>query len=210
MMDFIGQFIGAFRDVVRNDLSRRLLLALAERGALGEPRVIRDRTGVQPYLSRYYLRGRPYMEDGSSPYNDSGNPKVDAIFPKGIGIYIHRFHQSDGDRALHNHPWRWAISLILAGGYKEERRVSSPHASTADGRWREEMTVETFEYHPGDLNILTSETFHRVDLFEEDAWSLFVVGPKFSHWAFWNRVSSEMIPWRRFLADIRGVSEELS
>jgi hypothetical protein len=193
---------------ITSGLGGRILRALAAHGVLGEPRVIRDRTGVSPYLSRYYLRGRPYMMDGSSPYNDSGNPKVDAIFPQGIGVYIHRFHQSDGDSALHNHPWRWAISLILAGGYREERRTSTSE-KTGD-RWWEKHSVEVFEYRPGDINVLTSETFHRVDLFEDEAWSLFVVGPKFSHWGFWNRASQEMTPWRTFLAAIRNTSEDLS
>jgi len=204
MSALLRELLGA----VASGLGGRVMRVLAAHGVFGEPRVIRDRSGVAPYLSRYYLRGRPYMEDGSSPYNASGNPKVDAIFPQGIGVYIHRFHQSDGDRALHNHPWRWAISLIIAGGYREERRTSSP--DRVGDYWKENLSVEVFEYRPGDLNVLTSETFHRVDLFEDDAWSLFIVGPKFSHWGFWNRATSEMTPWRTFLAAIRNTTEELS
>lgn len=39
---------------------------------------------------------------------------------------------------------------------------------------------------PGQLNLLRHDTFHRVDLLEEDAWSLFMVGPIVSSWGFWN------------------------
>ena len=35
----------------------------------------------------------------------------------GIGVYLHRFHRPDIDQHLHNHPWRWAASLILNGSY---------------------------------------------------------------------------------------------
>ncbi|MGN6103684.1 MAG: hypothetical protein ACTHU0_01140, partial [Kofleriaceae bacterium] len=34
---------------------------------------------------------------------------------------LHRFHRPDVDQHLHNHPWKWAVSLILSGSYVEER-----------------------------------------------------------------------------------------
>jgi hypothetical protein len=156
---------------------------------LQPPRVILDREGVSPYLSRWYLLGRPYMLDGSSPIDFFGNPKSDAIFPKGVGLYIHRFHRSDQDVALHNHPWCWARSLILAGGYVEERRV--------DDR------VEKHVRMPGDVVRIDADDFHRVDLIESDSWSLFLAGPKISNWGFWDRRTQEFLPWREFIQRVR-------
>lgn len=52
----------------------------------------------RPYLRRFY---------------------VGTIF--GIRIYLHHFVDSDPD-GLHNHPWMYGGSIILAGWYYEERR----------------------------------------------------------------------------------------
>ena len=43
------------------------------------------------------------------------------------------------------------------------------------------------------------DTFHRVDLLEDDAWSLFLVGPKTKSWGFWDRVTGQYTEWREFL-----------
>lgn len=65
-------------------------------------RVIYDRGGVSPYLSRWYLH--------------------DHRRGKGIAVFLHKFHRGDDDMECHNHPWRWSIAIILSGGYVEERR----------------------------------------------------------------------------------------
>jgi hypothetical protein len=80
--------------------------------------------------------------------------------------FLHHFHSSDKDIApsgtyyLHNHPWPWSFSIILAGGYVEERR-------------RTDDTIEEKTYLPGSINTLTDKDFHRVELIGNDGWSLF-------------------------------------
>jgi hypothetical protein len=147
------------------------------------------------YLSRYYLipSQRPTMADGSEPFDPWGNTIKGAIWPnKSWAIYLHHFHRSDVDRELHNHPWRWAVSLILVGGYREERRVGNR---------------VTYRFlRPGMLNILTDKDFHRVDLVEKDAWSLFLTGPKIQGWGFWDRVTGRTTPRREFLREKQQVS----
>jgi len=159
---------------------------------LPPPRVIYDREGKSPYLSRYYLCGRPTMSDGSEPFADDGAPKRDAIWPDdGVSIYLHKFHRSDSDGALHNHPWIWSRSLVLVGGYSEERR--------------KESQVVRREVLPGSWNTIDANDFHRVDLLEKDCWSLFFAGPKTSKsWGFWNRLTGKFLPWRDFISSIRG------
>lgn len=154
-------------------------------------RVIFDREGAGPYLTRLYLKGAPRMADGSSPFDDGGAPKQDAIFPKGIGIYLHRFHRSDDSQELHDHPWKWALSLILSGGYYEERFM------IGDG-------VKGRYVLPFMVNLITAKDFHRVDLLHEEAWSLFVTGPKFRNWGFLDRKTMTFTPWRDYIAGKRG------
>jgi hypothetical protein len=154
-------------------------------------RLIFDREGISPYLSRYYLLGRPHMPDGSDPIDEFGSPKKGAIFPNGIHVYLHKFHRSDQDVALHNHPWHWARSLILAGGYSEERR-------TADRQ------VTRTTKMPGSFVRIDADDYHRVDLLEKDSWSLFIAGPKKSSWNFWDRHTGEIVHWREYIARIRG------
>lgn len=164
---------------------RRLVEWVAAK--LGPPRIIYDHAGDgSPYLSRYYLRGNYSMTDGSSPYDEHGNPKTNAIAPKGIGIYLHRFHRGDNDMELHNHPWKWSFSIILVGGYIEERRVGD--------------RVIRRVLRAGRFNWIGSDDFHRVDLLDGDAWTLFVAGPKFGSWGFWDRFTKVFTPWREFLA----------
>ena len=82
-------------------------------------RIISD-NGV-PYLERYY---------------------VCTLF--GVRVYLHRFVGSDPGRSLHDHPWRWAGSLVLSGWYNEETRSGIKRV-----RW---------------FNWITGDTFHRVIL----------------------------------------------
>lgn len=148
------------------------------------PRVITGRDGNDEYLSRWYVKGRP--EAGLGAYDEHGNPKEGVALPTSLGVYIHRFHRSDSDSALHNHPWAWAASIVLSGGYSEERRMP-------DGK------VERRNVFPLAINVIRHDTFHRVDLFEEDAWSIFIAGPRVSSWSFWDRDTKKETPWREFL-----------
>jgi hypothetical protein len=128
-----------------------------------------------PYLERYYLWGW-------APWNPEGSK----LFPWLPGAMLHRFLRGDEDRELHNHPWKWAFSVILTGGYREERMV--------DGK------ITTYKVMPGSINIIKANDFHRVDLLQDDCWTLFVTGPKAQSWGFLHRITREFTPWRDFIA----------
>lgn len=105
-------------------------------------RIISD-AGV-PYLERYYLC---------------------TVF--GTRFYLHRFVGSDPDRGLHDHPWRWAFSIILLGWYHEQTR-----SGLRSVRW---------------FNWLTGDTFHRVLLPHgvSSVWTIFFHRAKCSkRWGF--------------------------
>jgi hypothetical protein len=159
---------------------RTLLHWLAAK--LPPPRVIYDRAGESPYLSRWYL-----LRHASK---------------KGFALFLHRFHRGDDDVELHNHPWKWSASLILSGGYREERRVRV---------FRHHWTIVTRELRPGQINIILGDDIHRVELLDGEAWSIFLAGPHTgAGWGFWNRVTKEFTPWREFITRKRGPEWEES
>lgn len=119
-------------------------------------RIISD--GERPYLERYF---------------------VCRLF--GRNVYIHRFVASDPDRGLHDHPWSWALSIVLAGHYLEERRTG-----TRTVRW---------------LNRITADTFHRVLKPEgaADVWTLFIHGARSKEWGFLRQEpNAPFLVWRPF------------
>lgn len=142
----------------------------------------------KPYLTRYYL----FFKD-----RKWGN------------VYIHHFHSSDQGTELHSHPWAWGLSLILWGGYDEERS-RDPNTwvgnelddlSQAQKDWIELPTparIEKRSVRPGTLNFIRSTHFHRVDLKDEvnGAWSIFFAGPRTQDWGFLDRNTSEFKNWR--------------
>ena len=158
---------------------------------LPPPRIIFDRAGKSPYLSRWYLLGRPTMPDGSHPFTEDGSPKEGILDPDRLfAVFLHKFHRGDDDLELHNHPWKWAVSIVLSGGYREERRRGAPEKGGA---------VSVRNVLPFDINLIHHDTFHRVELLAEDAWSLFIAGPREKNWGFWNRTSGRYLPWREFI-----------
>lgn len=146
----------------------------------------------EDYLLRYYVCGR-----------------APAHFPVGLKprltflptVFLHRFVRSDWDQELHNHPWDRSTSLILAGGYVEERMIPSDCGVDARG-WHIEKRVLT----PGSVNRIGAEDFHRVDLLESDCWTLFIVGKKVASWGFRDRHTGVFVDWRTHVAATHAVA----
>lgn len=96
------------------------------------------------------------------------------VTPRGEGpaTYLHHFLASDDDRALHDHPWP-SIGTILRGSYLEHLPGAAPVL-------RQE----------GEMIFRAPEHIHRVELLpngdgrEQDAWTLFQVGPRVRPWGF--------------------------
>ena len=108
----------------------------------------------RPYLERYYAAG--------------GNPRTRQPGP---ALFLHHFVGSDPAESVHSHPWRWSASLILSGGYREERCT-------------ETGAREVRDYRPGDVNVLRPDDRHRIDLLGPDCWTLFLVGDYAQPWGF--------------------------
>ncbi len=132
--------------------------------------------------------------------NDDGSPYLERFFVYrrkwGVkilpSVYLHRFHSSDEGRDLHNHPWRSSLSFVLAGGYREFRLM-------VDDEGMDQQVVEKL-VKPFSFNWITSDDYHRVELLEADAWSLFFAGKRTQDWGFWLEKAQEHVPWKSYLA----------
>lgn len=106
----------------------------------------------QPYLERYHL-GRVF----------------------GVTFYLHRFISGDGDRNVHDHPWRQSAALILAGGYTEERVTwFDPFG------WRFKLR----DLKPFRLNLISHRAFHRIVKTRPETWTLFMHTSRIKSWGF--------------------------
>ena len=117
----------------------------------------------QPYLTRWFLFRKEWM-----------------------AIFLHRFHRSDEDRALHDHPWNF-ITLILWRGYHEHMDYKMKAAEChwlriCKRRWPL-MILYRPAYHR-----------HRVELINgKEAWTLVIRFRKIREWGFWP--NGEFVHW---------------
>lgn len=108
------------------------------------------------YLTRTVLAGDDCLN------NHNGAP---------VHMFLHDIHTADGDRHLHNHPWRWSVAVILSGGYTERRRL-----------WGIELRNT---YAVGDVNILRPGDYHSIISVLPDTRTLFIAGAEVNDWGFW-------------------------
>ncbi len=120
-----------------------------------------------------------------------GSPYLTRVlFPRALGIrpMLHFIHRPDEDRELHSHPWKFAASFILIGGYTEKRLTGSG--------------VKERSYLPGNLNILSHESWHKITEVYGPTWTLLIAGPRVrepsgTEWQFID--INELIPWKSFI-----------
>lgn len=115
-----------------------------------------------------------------------GKPYMERYFVMrlrgGWAVYVHRFVGSDPNPGVHNHPWRQAVSLVLAGGYEEVRLCDMSQ------RW---MLHKKRWLHPLSINWIGPNDFHRIVMTDgQDCWTLFAHGPRSRGWGFLSRDDS--------------------
>jgi len=103
-----------------------------------------------PYMLRWHLVDR--------------NPDANA--------YVHQFHRSDDDRALHDHPWE-SCSIILEGQYIE-------HSIAAGG-----INCRVLR-EAGDVVFRSATDAHRIELIdgEPSPLTMFLTGSWAREWGF--------------------------
>lgn len=96
--------------------------------------------------------------------------------------YLHRILRSDGDRALHDHPWP-NCSIVLDGSYVE-------HTIAAGG------VHHRVRRNAGDIVFRRAGAAHRIEIDRDPAWTLFLIGPVVRSWGF--HCPGGWVHWRDF------------
>lgn len=107
----------------------------------------------EPYLIRYVLAGVDCLE-----HHDPGCK---------YHVFLHEIHTADSDRENHSHPWAKSYSLILQGGYIEQR-----------------FGLHTRHYGVGDVNQLALDDYHSIKSVQDGTTTLFIGGPAVADWGF--------------------------
>jgi hypothetical protein len=92
------------------------------------------------------------------------------VIPKNpiFNIYLHCFHRSDDDRALHDHPWLFNASILVSGHYMEH---------TPGGK---------FLRQAGEVHLRGPVATHRIELIgKQRVVTLFITGPWIRPWGFY-------------------------
>lgn len=129
---------------------------------------IKDENG-KPYLSRLLL------------------PRIKLPLVGTFRPMLHKFHRADKDQDLHNHPWQWAKSIVLTGGYIEERLVP------LNGN-----LMRTVRRLVTRFNSLNDKDYHRVESVADNTFTLFISGPRTQEWGFLT-ADGQHIPWKEYL-----------
>lgn len=135
----------------------RAFIRWATRFARRRGRVVHYTHGGRLYMTRYALWGHLTGDGQAGPR---------AYLPN---LYLHQMHAPDLDPSVHDHPWPWAVSLIMLGSYCEERAPLGPNRLWHTQRMLKAPT----------LNLLSGSTFHRIAALDnESTWTLFLAGPR--------------------------------
>lgn len=102
-------------------------------------------------------------------------------------VYLHHFMLSDPD-GLHNHPFRYSFSLILAGHYLERTRWGVKLVRWFNWIGPDKMHRVELENTPKG-NYIAYDDWSTEPL---TCWSLFVHSPRRTHWAFLRQMSNFM------------------
>jgi hypothetical protein len=139
------------------------------------------------------LQYRIIRKSDGSPYLQRSYFDPDFRSQPDIGMFLHKFLGDDDVGVVHNHPWVWCVSIILAGSYSETRfrwstqtlRLSSPPMSSPPEIDSVRLySKQTRVLSPFDINIINHDDMHRVSLIDKECWTLFIHGPRVSSWGF--------------------------
>lgn len=163
----------------------------------------------QPYLYRGYLWGWrppvecPACEGGMLPICDycHGTGQLPYQKQTRTNLYLHHFLRGDSDDAPHSHPWPWAISFVLWGGYTEERLIEVDGLKYLKTR---RVWPFTFNFLRGGDELEEADGHRVVKLHGQETWTLFLTGPKSTSWAFYV-FGRGWVPWRQRLKE-RGIN----
>lgn len=132
-----------------------------------------------PYMDRFWL-----LRLGTDGKDDRGNPAP------WIALRVHHIRSSDEGRDFHDHPWTF-LSLILRGGYYEERPYEGPLLAPKGVQLHSCPTGKEFTrsvYSAPRLLLRRARQWHRLRLPTEleatGTWTLVLTLPRCQDWGF--------------------------
>ncbi|QSA98619.1 hypothetical protein [Methylococcus sp. EFPC2] len=99
------------------------------------------------------------------------------------GVVLHHFVAPDPEQGFHVHPWKWSISIMLTGGYREE--IFNPTGE----HWTRDRPA-------GSLAVWGPNFAHRLVGIPGKpfgGWSLFITGPvipRLFNWGYFERAGA--------------------
>lgn len=93
-----------------------------------------------------------------------------------LTVMIHRYLGSDGDRHVHDHPWKLSVGIPLIGGYEEERVMGF----CPENGWISKLV----KIRPWRWNFISAMRFHRIAHVAPGTWTLFITYNRFKSWSF--------------------------
>lgn len=134
-----------------------------------------------------------------------------------FNIYIHKFMRSDDDRALHDHPWAFNISILIWGTYIEHFPVNPKQygkpvyldwESTKD--WETQVKVRSAPAIvfrrgavPHRVQLLT-RTKSDGERFEVPVRTIFITGAHVREWGFYCKQGWKI--WKDYVSNKNGKS----
>lgn len=149
---------------------------------------ITDEVTGERYLTRYFVIGRPRVFGGGPAVDEYGRPLRGIPPRRRPSLLVHRIHVTDPVDGFHNHPWSWAVVLVVKGGYVE--RI----LDTDSGQ------VSAVRRRPLSIRVLRPDLLHRVELDDSESWSVVLRGPWQREWGYvLDAGSARWCDWRRYL-----------
>ncbi len=125
-----------------------------------------------------------------------------------FNVYLHKFMRSDDDRALHDHPWMFNVSILLTGSYTEQKPAHPKE-------WPHNLERQSLRRKRFIPYIRWGKAPHRVELdgfllkaeyrAEIPVWTIFITGPRVRDWGFYCRKG--WVWWRDYTSNTPGRSE---
>lgn len=145
---------------------------------------------------------RRFLYDLTAPFpvrfiKPGGRPYIERYYMGRIGPWtflLHRFVGADvGDEHVHDHPWRWSLAFVLAGGYVEKVMV----------RLCSILGIVTTTRFVGRFcfNWISATKAHQIVYAMPETWTFLIHGPKFKGWGFFRHLGGGHVEYGNAFAD---------
>lgn len=127
-------------------------------------------------MKKKIIYGCEARGDANSPYLT----RWELLVCKRFAIYLHKFHRSDDNSSLHDHPWNF-ITIPLWGGYNDCTFNGGVDNSGNPTFNRQRLRPLSITYRP-------ATHVHFVELINNKvAWTLIIRFKYVRWWGFWNK-----------------------